>query len=134
MTMTSTPDPEPGATFVVEGIIVAGRTGQVRVLLDQAVLDLDESDVVSMTELPSETHLIERLARPVRLELRRGARLLHVSDADAYDDVIWRRGRLFAMRTRRNEPAWRTGDGYARLEREFFARYGIERPEPKEHS
>lgn len=109
----------------IEGIMVAGRPGQIRLLVDQAVVDLDEDDVVSASELPSPPDLVEKLAQPVRLDLRRGARLLGIGAAEAYENVIWRRGELFAMRTRREETPWRITESYRELERRFFARYGI---------
>jgi hypothetical protein len=111
--------------FPIEGILVASRVGQVRLLVDQLVMDLDESDVVSVSELPFPPGLEETVAQPVRLELRRGVRLLGVGAAEAYEDVLWKRGHLFAMRTRRGEPTWQIGDGYQQLERRFLARYGI---------
>ena len=111
--------------FSVEGIMVSGHPGQVRLLIDRAVVDLDESDVVSASELPSPQGLNERLAQPVRLELRRGARLLGAGAAEVYDDVIWERGHLFAMTTRREEPSFEISDSYRQLERRFLASYGI---------
>jgi hypothetical protein len=109
----------------IEGIMVAGRPGQIRLLIDQAVVDLEENDVLSATELPVPAEMAAKLAQPVRLELRRGARLLDVGAAEAYDDVAWERGELFALRTRREEPSWRMSDSYLELERRFFAKYGI---------
>lgn len=111
--------------FSVEGIMVAGHPEQVRLVIDRAVVDLDESDVASASELPSPPGLNERLAQPVRLELRRGARLLGAGSAEVYDDVIWERGQLFAMTTRREEPSFEISDSYRQLERRFLASYGI---------
>ncbi len=120
-----TADSDVEELFSVEGIMVAGHPGQVRLLIDQAALDFDESDVVSASELPSPPSLQESLAQPVRLELRRGARLLGAGAAEVYDDVIWERGQLFAMCTRREEPSWQISDGYKQIERKFLAGYGI---------
>jgi hypothetical protein len=102
--------------FSIEGIIVAGHPGQIRLLVDQAVIDLNESDVVSASET---------LAQPVRLVLRRGAQLMDVGAAEAYRDVVWQKVELFAMRTRREEPPWEMSESYRDLERQFFASYGI---------
>jgi len=121
-------DPAVKEAFAMEGIMVVGHPGQVRLLVDQAVVDLDESDVVAATELPSPPGLNEAAAQPVRLELRRGARLLDVGAAEAYEEVAWQRGQLFAMRTRREEPPWQISEDYKQLERDFFARYGIAIP------
>jgi hypothetical protein len=109
----------------VEGIMVASHPGQIRLVIDQVVIDLDENDIVSASELPSPTDLEERIAQPVRLELRRGARLLGAGAAAAYEDVLWKQGQLFAMRTRRGEQPWRITESYGQLERSFLARYGI---------
>jgi len=109
----------------IEGIMVAGHPGQIRLLVDHAVVDIDENDVVSASELPCPPDLMEKLAQPVRLVLRRGARLLGVGGAEVYDNVIWQRGELFAMRTRREEVPWQISESYRQLERHFFARYGI---------
>jgi hypothetical protein len=109
----------------VEGIMVASHPGQIRLVIDQVVVDLDENDIVSASELPSPTDLEGRIAQPVRLELRRGARLLGAGAAAAYEDVLWKQGHLFAMRTRRGEQPWRITESYRQLERSFFARYGI---------
>jgi len=114
--------------FAIEGIMVASHPGQVRLLVDQAVVDLDESDIIAATELPSPPGLNETAAQPVRLEFPRGARLLGVGSAAAYEEVAWQRGQLFAMRTRREESPWRVSDTYTQLERDFFARYGIAIP------
>jgi len=111
--------------FSIEGIMVAGHPGQIRLLVDQAVIDLNESDVVSASELPGSLGLEERIAQPVRLVLRRGARLLDVGASEPYRDVVWQQVELFAMRTRREEPAWEMSESYRDLEREFFASYGI---------
>jgi hypothetical protein len=115
----------PQDTFVIEGLAVASHAGEVRLLLDGAALDLDERDVVSVGELPPPRDLIASHARAVRLELRRGARLLRVSNAGAYDDVVWRRGHLFAMRSRRGEATRTVSDGYHARARTFLAGYGI---------
>lgn len=120
--------------FSIEGILVAGHPGQIRLLVDQAVVDLDESDVVSASELPSPPGLAENLAQPVRLVLRRGARLLDVGAAAAYENVVWQRGELFAMSTRREEPTFQISESYRELERRFFARYGIVIPNEQETS
>jgi hypothetical protein len=111
--------------FSIEGIMVAGHPGQIRLLVDQAVVDLHESDVVSASELPGSPDLEETLAQPVRLVLRRGARLLDVGASEPYRDVVWHRVELFAMRTRREEPPWEMSESYQDLERRFFASYGI---------
>lgn len=109
----------------VEGIMVASHPGQIRLVIDQVVVDLDENDIVSASELPSPTDLEGRIAQPVRLELRRGARLLGAGAAAAYEDILWKQGQLFAMRTRQGEQPWRITESYSRLERSFLARYGI---------
>ena len=118
-----TSDPVDQATFSIEGIMVASHPGQVRLLVDQLLIDLEESDVASVTELPLPDGLDARMALPVRLELRRGARLLGAGSAAAYEDVIWGRGQLFAIRTRRDELPWQIGESYRQLARTFFARY-----------
>ena len=102
-----TSDPAAEGLFSIAGIMVAGHPGQVRLLVDQLVLDLDEEDVVEASELPAPPGLVGELAQPVRLVLRRGARLLGAGAADAYENVVWRREELFSMRTRRDEPSWR---------------------------
>ena len=48
-----TSDPAAEELFSIEGIMVAGHPGQVRLLVDQLVLDLEEDDVVSASELPA---------------------------------------------------------------------------------
>ena len=117
--------PRSDESIVVEGILVASHPGQLRVLIDHVALDFDENDVLDVTVLPSPPHLIERMAQAARVELRGPARVIRVSSADAYDDVIWRRGHLFAVRTRRHESADGFAGNFIELEREFFARYGI---------
>lgn len=118
-------EPAVEESFSIEGIMVAGRPGEVRLLVDRAVLDFDEDDILEASELPAPPDLMENLAQPVRLVLRRGARLLGAGAAEAYDDVVWRRGELFATRTRQDEGGWRMSDHYLELERQFFATYGI---------
>lgn len=118
-------DPAVEESFSIEGIMVAGRPGEVRLLVDRTVLDFDEDDVVDASELSAPPDLIENLAQPVRLVLRRGARLLGAGAAEAYDHLVWRRGELFATRTRKDEGGWRMSDSYVELERRFFATYGI---------
>jgi hypothetical protein len=129
-----TSDPAAEEIFSIEGIMVAGHPGQVRLLVDQLVLDLEEDDVVSASELPAPPGLIEDLAQPVRLVLRRGARLLGAGSARTYEDVVWRRGELFSMRTRREEPSWRMSEGFREHERGFFAAYGIDIDEEQEET
>lgn len=111
--------------FAIEGIMVAGRPGQVRLLVDQAVVDLDENDIVEASEMPGPQGLVDSHAQPVRLVLRSGARLLDFGAAEAYDNVIWERGELFSLRTRREEPPWRMSGSFKELERRFFASYGV---------
>jgi len=120
-----TSDPAAQESFSLEGIMVASHPGQVRLVIDQVVVDLAEEDVVSAGELPPPPGLNEKTAQPVRLELRRCARLLGAGSAAVYDDVLWERGHLFAMRTRREEPPWLVSAAYKQLEREFLTRYGI---------
>jgi hypothetical protein len=122
----TTSDATARESFSLEGIMVAGHPGQVRLVIDQIVVDLDEEDVVAAVEVvPSPPGLKEKVAQPVRLELRRGARLLGAGSAAAYADVLWERGHLFALRTRRAEPPVLFSATYRQLERDFFARYGI---------
>ncbi len=111
--------------FAIEGIMVAGRPGQIRLLVDQAVVDLDENDIVEASEVPGPQGLMESLAQPVRLVLRSGARLLDFGAAEAYDNVVWERGELFSLRTRREQPPWRMSENFKELERRFFASYGV---------
>ncbi len=127
-------NPAAEERFSIEGILVAGHPGQVRLLVDQLVVDLDEEDVLEASELPAPPGLVEELARPVRLVLRRGARLLGAGAADSYENVIWRRGELFSMRTRREEPSWRMSEAFREHERRFFAAYGIEIDEEHEET
>lgn len=115
-------------SFFVEGILVASNEGEVRLLIDQLAIDLDENDVVSAEELPAPPHLRPSVAQLVRLELQRGARLLRLSSGDVYGDVICERGQLFAVRTRREEQYWRASEHYRRLEAAFLARFGIAVP------
>jgi len=117
--------PASAETFLLEGILVASDPGRVRLVLDQIALDIDELDVLNVSALPAPPLLVQRVATVVRLELRRPTRLLHVGDASAYEDVIWRRGQLFSLRTRRNSPADPVGHAFMAQEREFLARYGL---------
>lgn len=111
--------------FAVEGILVAGPPGRVRLVIDQVVIDIEEEDVVEAGELPAPPGLIARLAQPVRLRLRDGARLRGAGSATAYAGAVWEKGELFALRTRRSEPGWEMSESYRRLERAFFAGYGF---------
>jgi len=120
-----TSDSTDQESFSLEGIMVASHPGQVRLVIDQVVVDLAEEDVIAASEVPPPPGLKEKTAQPVRLELRRGARLLGAGSAAAYEDVIWERGHLFALRTRREEPPVLFSAAYRQLEREHFARYGI---------
>src|SRR5687768_13193042 len=97
-------------TYFIEGILVAGRAGELRLIVDRLVLDLVEDDVLGADELPPPPDLRGETARLVRLELARGARLVRLSSSDPYQTVIWKRSQLFAMRTRRDEKYWRAGD------------------------
>jgi len=120
-----TSDPAAQESFSLEGIMVASHPGQVRLVIDQVVVDFAEEDVVAAGEVPPPPGLNEKTAQPVRLELRRGARLLGAGSAAVYGDVLREPGHLFAVRTRREEPPLLFSVAYRKLEREFFARYGI---------
>ena len=117
-----TSDATDQESFSLEGIMVASHPGQVRLVIDQVVFDLDEEDILAVAAVPPPPGLKEKTAQAVRLELRRGARLLGAGSAAVYEDVIWERGHLFSVRTRRAEPPVVFSTGYQRLEREFFAR------------
>jgi hypothetical protein len=118
--------------FTIEAILVRSHPGQVRLVLDKIVLDLDERDVVDVTLLPPPPHLVARAAQPVRIELRAPARLLHVGNADPYDEVIWAHGQLFALRTRRNEHPTLVDGDFLESERRFLAEYGVGKSRSKD--
>jgi hypothetical protein len=115
----------PRQSFTLDAIVVASPPGQIRLLLDSAALDFDARDVLSLTALPCPETLDRTQALLVRAELLVGARLTQAGSASAYEQAIWRRGKLFATEARRALPPWTFSDDYRALEREFFARHGI---------
>jgi len=118
-------------TFVVEGIVVPSHPEEVRIVLDRLVLDVSAADVVLPRELRERAGSSPN-AGPVRLEIRRGARLLGLESADDDDSELRaRRGQLFAARTRAAEATVTISDRYRRLERAFLARYGLQLKESR---
>ena len=118
----------PSGSFHLEGILVASDPGRVRVLLDEVVLDVDERDVLHVDLLAAPPFLREHVAKAVRLELRCPTHLLHVGDGSAYEQVVWRRGEPFSLRTRREGDFQGLSKTYLAQEKEFYERYGIAGP------
>jgi hypothetical protein len=86
--------------IIVEALLVKAPGGRVRIILEPYCLELELEDVLALEELPAPASLIEGSAIPARVTLKPGARVLRISPAAPYREVLWKRRVPFALATR----------------------------------
>ena len=86
--------------IILEALLVRGEGEQVRVILGPYCLDFEADDVLNLEEMPLPCGVTEGSAIAGRVTLRPGARLLGLSSASPYRDVLWTRAVPFALATR----------------------------------
>ena len=86
--------------IIVEALLVQAPGERVRLILDPYCLEFELEDVLDLEELPAPTGLAEGSAIPARVTLKPGARVLRISPAAAYREVLWQRRLPFALATR----------------------------------
>ena len=86
--------------IVIETLLVIGEGECVRVILGPYCLDFEADDVLNLEEMPLPCGVTEGSAIAGRVTLKPGARLLGLSSASPYRDVLWTRAVPFALATR----------------------------------
>jgi hypothetical protein len=86
--------------IVVEALLVKAPDECVRMILEPYCLDFDLADVLDVEELAAPSDLIAGSAIPARVKLKAGARLLRISLAAPYREVLWKHRIPFALATR----------------------------------
>jgi hypothetical protein len=86
--------------IVIEALLVRGEGEHLRVILGPYCLDFEADDVLDLEEVPLPCDVTEGGAIAARVTLKPGARLQGLGSATAYREVLWNRGRPFALATR----------------------------------
>jgi hypothetical protein len=86
--------------IVIETLLVTGEGEGVRVILGPYCLDFEADDVLNLEEMPLPYGVTAGSAIAGRVTLKPGARLLGLSSASPYRDVLWSRAVPFALATR----------------------------------
>jgi hypothetical protein len=110
--------------IVIEALLVIGEGECVRVILGPYCLDFTADDVLDLEELPLPYGVTEGSAIAGRVTLKPGVRLLGLSSADPYREVLWSGARPFALATR---PAaiFEVDSTMREREEAFFAARGL---------
>jgi hypothetical protein len=110
--------------IVIETLLVTGEGECVRVILGPYCLDFEANEVLDLEEMPLPCGVTEGSAIAGRVTLKPGARLLALSSANPYRDVLWSRAVPFALATR--PTALFEVDGTMKeREKTFFAARGL---------
>jgi len=86
--------------IVIEALLVRGEGECVRVILGPYCLDFEADDVLTLEEIPLPCGVTEGSAIAGRVTFKPGARLLGLSSANPYRDVLWSRAVPFALAAR----------------------------------
>ena len=86
--------------IMVEALLVQAPGERVRLILDPYCLEFELADVLEVEELPAPADLVQGSAIPARVTLKPGARVMRISPATAYAEVLWQRRLPFALATR----------------------------------
>ncbi|HXU70403.1 MAG TPA: hypothetical protein VN947_13795 [Polyangia bacterium] len=86
--------------LVLEGLLVAAPPGRVRLVIDDTVLELDRRDVVDIAERPSPPDLVADQAIAARVTFCPAPRLLNVTSARKYRELLWSSREPFVLASR----------------------------------
>ena len=111
------------ATLVLEGHLLRGTGGGVRIAVAGLVLAFDAADVVDVVELPE---TMERpLAIAARLTLRCPARLIGAEPAEAYRAITEPQLLPFAYLARPEAPPMQPAPRFEELQEQFKQKHGL---------
>ena len=110
--------------IVIETLLVAGEGDCVRVILGPYCLDFDADEVLNLEEMALPCGVIEGSAIAGRVTLKAGARLLGISSADCYRDVLWSHAVPFALAVR-STAIFEVDRTLKEREEAFFAARGL---------
>ncbi len=112
--------------LALSGFLLRSPRGEVRVVTGGLCLTFAAQDVIEAAERSLPDGLEAGGAIPVRMSVRRGARLLGVGPADPYQPSLVRSRLPFAMRVRDAPPVEVQTPRYQALEASFRRRHGLE--------
>jgi hypothetical protein len=118
---------QPAAEIIqLDGFLLKGSTDQFAIVMGSLCLEFERGDLLAVSELvdvdlPSDSYVL-----PVRVQLRTGARLKHISSSEPYLPLIYGQTRPFAMAARPDARGLPPSKRYRDREREFLARHGID--------
>lgn len=99
---------------------------QLRLIVLDLSLGFHISDILGIEELDLPKGLSQKLSIPVRIELKKGARLLHYSLGHIYEDLLVQGVRPFALSSRPLELNQVQGsERFDELERQFLTKNGF---------
>ena len=118
--------PACSADVIIDGFLIRGEAGVVRIVTGHLCLDFAAEDVTGVEEQALPEDVGTGLAIPVRLRLVSGARLLHASPSDIYEPLLYKVRQPFAIAVRKTPPDMAEAPRYRDLEMAFKRRHGFE--------
>jgi hypothetical protein len=118
-------NPLPDGQFVIDGYLLRGDTGTIRLVAGELALEFDIRDVVEVTEIALPEGIPSGLAVPVSLVLKHGARLVGCSGATEYAILLERPVQPFAYAARTSFPPMQDAPGFRSLEDAFRKQHGL---------
>ncbi len=116
---TQSDDARPTDDLVIDGYLLRGQTGSIRIVTGELALAFDIDDVLAITEVELPPDVSPALAVPVNLVLKRGARLLDCSPAAEYLPLLERPIEPFAYAVRTTFPPMQHAPRFRTLEDAF---------------
>jgi hypothetical protein len=107
-------------TFTIEGFLLAGPDGWLRLLVATTCLDVHEEDLVALEELPPPDDLRADVAVHVSVELRRPCRIREIIDGESLDAQLWVRPSPFAYVSRAGDAAHQPPQAFRARERTYI--------------
>ena len=112
--------------FAIDGFLIRGEAGMVRLVTGHLCLDFAAADVIGVEEQELPEDIGTGFAIPVRLRLASGARLLKAEPADIYEPLLYKVRQPFAIAVRQTPPDMAEAPRYRDLEIAFKRRHGFE--------
>jgi hypothetical protein len=111
----------PAETFSIEGFLLAGPEGWLRLLTGSIYVDLDERDLVEVEERPAPADLDPQAGVPVTLIVRQPCRIRTLADGRSLHEQLWDRPSPYAFASRATDESYRSPPEFRARERAYLA-------------
>jgi len=109
----------PIETFTMEGFLLAGPDGWIRLLTGNVYVDIDERDLVEVQERPAPPDLDPQAGVPVTLIVNQPCRIGRLADGASLADQLWKRPSPYAFASRTADESHRSPPEFRARERAY---------------